>query len=89
LSFEDFPATSFYRFTLDVDDRVSASRGTMISGAEIAGSTVSVVMEDPSGQTVSMNGFFDQNSMAILSASCQRAPRKMSRSSWMPIESLI
>lgn len=71
LVFGAFPASSGYRFTLDVDDRISGNRGTMISGAEIAGARVLVIMVDPGGREYPLAGAFDENAKAVLASQCR------------------
>jgi hypothetical protein len=70
LTFDEFPTTTTYRFTLDVDDRISGIRGTMVNEAEIAGAEISVVMADPNGQELLFTGMFGDKAKAVLSARC-------------------
>jgi len=72
LSFQEFPSTASYRFTLDVDDRVSGRGGTMISGSEISGSGLSVIMTSPDGEEFKMTGSFDESATAVLRGNCVR-----------------
>ena len=70
LSFDEFPPSAAFVFTLDVDDRISGRSGTMIDGTEISGSDVSVVMGSTDGEEFKLTGVFNERSAAVLRGNC-------------------
>lgn len=70
--FSEFPPSASFRFTLDVDDRISGQGGTMIDGNEIAGSVASAEIENVAGGEVQVSGVFDESAAAILRGGCIR-----------------
>ncbi|MEO1276396.1 MAG: hypothetical protein AAFV96_13740 [Pseudomonadota bacterium] len=70
LNFATFPETVRFRFTLDLDDRISGSAGTRVSGSEMRDARLTVTFRHRDGTEEEHEGLFDGNAAARAGAPC-------------------
>ncbi|MEL6766437.1 MAG: aggregation factor core [Pseudomonadota bacterium] len=70
LSFAVFPDSVRFRFTLDLDDRISGSAGTRVAGSEMRDATLSVTFRHRDGTEERHEGLFDGQAAARAGAPC-------------------
>ena len=73
LNFSHFPQESSFSFTIDVDDQLTESElgQIRVSDGEIAGSVLSVTIDVPGAENVTLKGIYNNNSsVRITSNDC-------------------
>jgi len=70
LVFDSFPPGAAFVFTIDLDDRLSATPGPMVAGAETAGGRLTVTFRHADGGRETHSGLFDDRGRARAAAPC-------------------
>lgn len=75
LDFANFNKGAEYRFSLDVDDRLTNSDlgQIRVSGSEMNGAVLNFVVTNPSGKTQNLSATFNKNNRASAMGNCQKA----------------
>ena len=71
LNFSQFPPESKFSFTIDVDDQLTESElgQIRVSGGEISGSVLSVTLDVPEAENVTLEGVYSSQSIVSISSS--------------------
>jgi len=70
LIFDSFPRGTLFRFTIDLDDQVTALPGATVAEAETAGATFSATFRHADGRTETHRGTFNDRGGARAAAPC-------------------
>lgn len=70
LTFTAFPKAARFRFSLDLDDRISGSAGTRVEGSEMRDAALTVTFRHDDGTIRQHGGRFDGGAVARAGAPC-------------------